>query len=183
MVWTNLSWTYMFYIWELSQDGSGIVQDIFWSRLGLGNDLKSSIVATVKLACNPTAVGSILDFSLPCCMRLHDPTLGVNELPSHQAWFTDSTKLKNISGGAPIIFLTSYVFNWTTYKLTYYFLIGHGTLRAISRTQTSNFICQTPFLKMSIFTFPPKPSFWVTNPSIHAVQNVPMDRTDHFGFQ
>ena len=42
---------------------------------------------------------------------------------------------------------------------------------------------QTPFLKKSILTFRPKPSFWVTNLQIHAVQNVPMDRTDHFGFQ
>ena len=42
---------------------------------------------------------------------------------------------------------------------------------------------QTPFLKTSIFIFRPKLTFWVTNLQIHAVQNVPMDRTDHFGFQ
>ena len=42
---------------------------------------------------------------------------------------------------------------------------------------------QTPFLKMSILTFRPKLTFWVTNLQIHAVQNVPMDRTDHVGFQ
>ena len=33
---------------------------------------------------------------------------------------TDSTKLKNISGGAPIYFLTSYFFNWTAWKVAYY---------------------------------------------------------------
>ena len=41
---------------------------------------------------------------------------------------------------------------------------------------------QTPFLKTSLFTFPPNLTFFSSNLQIHAVQNVPMDRTDHFGF-
>ena len=36
---------------------------------------------------------------------------------------------------------------------------------------------------MSFFTFPPNLTFFSTNLSIYAVQNVPTDHTDHFGFQ
>ena len=35
---------------------------------------------------------------------------------------------------------------------------------------------------MSLFTFPPNPTFWVTNLQIPVVQNVPTDHTDHFRF-
>ena len=48
--------------------------------------------------------------------------------------------------------------------------------------KTSNFWFSDPHLKILILTFRPKPSFWVTNPSIHAVQNVRMDHRDHFRF-
>ena len=39
-----------------------------------------------------------------------------------------------------------------------------------------------PFSKMSLFTFPPQLTVFSTNLQIHAVQNVPMDHTDHFRF-
>ena len=35
---------------------------------------------------------------------------------------------------------------------------------------------------MSLFTFPPNSTFWVTNLQIPVVQNVPTDHTDHFRF-
>ena len=62
------------------------------------------------------------------------------------------------------------------------FHLGNLPEDHILNPKTSDFWFLGPQLKMSILTLCPKPTFWVTNPSIHAVQNVRMDHRDHFRF-